>query len=167
MLPVSEDTVLLGVINPQLSVLTFHLKERPTLSDNDNAPAAHPLASPLSRSFPANSSESFFTLSLSTIAVISSLLSQNQKQNNSLCHPPHFIAYSNGKPQLSIFSVYKFTAWLSEPASLSQRRPQCLSLAFPTGSSIWFHPQSEPFCASFLGCSVCLGTVCIHFPIWL
>lgn len=83
--------MLLGVINPQLSILTFHLKERPTLSDNDNAPAAHPLALPLSRSFPANSSESFFTLSLSTIAVINSLLSQNQKQNNSLCHPPHFI----------------------------------------------------------------------------
>lgn len=120
MLPVSEDTVLLGVINPQLSILTFHLKERPTLSDNDNAPAAHPSASPLSRSFPANSSESFFALSLSTIAMISSLLSQNQKQNNSLCHPPHFIAYSNGKPQLPIFSVYKFTAWLSESITKSK-----------------------------------------------
>lgn len=92
--------------------------------------------------------------------MIKSLLSQNQKQNNSLCRPPHFIAYSNGKPPLSIFSVYKFAAWLLESITKSKETSAPL-FCFPIGSRIRFHPQSEPFRSVFPGL-LCMSWHCLH-----
>lgn len=92
--------------------------------------------------------------------MIKSLLSQNQKQNNSLCRPPHFIACSNGKPPLPIFSVYKFAAWLSESITKSKETSVPL-LHFPTGSRIRFYPQSEPFHSVFPGL-LCMSWHSLH-----